>query len=154
MISSKYQFITLILSLASFLNQSVTFSHLLLRSRVNVPLPPSSKFIDMIFVPLIRQYLLKSSIILDDQPFRILIWTLSESEGSFDYCFSFFMVYFFMSFGFYSGFEGTGFFFIMLTAPELFSLLFSLYRFSSYIFLTIYSLLNSCDLDSEIFDKV
>lgn len=75
---NKYfnQFKTLIFNFASFLNQSVTFSHLLLFSSIKLPFPPYSKLTVNILVEFNRQYLLRSSIKFELQPFKILISTL------------------------------------------------------------------------------
>lgn len=69
---------TLIFSLASFLNQSVITSHLLLLFMVKVPFPPSSNSTDTIFVEFTLQYLLNDSSRFGFQPFIIEISTLFE----------------------------------------------------------------------------
>ena len=73
--SKIIQFFTRIFNFASFLNQSVTVSQRLLLSKVSVPLPPSSKLKDRIFVPLILQYLESPSIRLGFHPFNIITFT-------------------------------------------------------------------------------
>ena len=141
----SYQLSTLILSFASFLSQSVIHSHLLLFSNVKFPLCPSSKFIEIIFVEFKRQYLLKSYIMVEFQPFNIWIYTFVESYFLFNMSLGAVFVY---------GFLGISFFFIFIVVK--FSWLDDKFAFLELFYLLLwftfsYSLSKIYDFDSIIY---
>ena len=120
-------------------------SHLLLFSNIKLPLCPSSKFIEIILVEFKRQYLLKSYIMVEFQPFNIWIYTFVESYFLFKISLGTVFVY---------GFLGISFFFMFMVVE--FSWLDDKFAFLELFYLLLwftfnYSFSKTYDFDSIIY---